>query len=462
MALDAASYRDPSGHVHIVGPRVFRTVTPEWQSDYRAVKESRALDSLIERGLVIGATEVDPSLLPDAAPGDLVLEHPRIPVVSYPYEWPFAGLKAAALLHLDIQLELLDHDIALVDASAFNIQFLDAHPIFIDYLSFRRYRDGEPWLAHQQFCKQFLNPLILYAKLGVPFHAWYRGHLEGIESGDLADLLKLHHKLSPVMFSHVVLLGRLQGRADESTVAAARAASRRGLSRTRFRAMLLQLRSFIAGLAPARTKQSRWGGYAETNTYESEERGDKRSFVERFVAEVRPDLLIDLGCNTGDFSQVALSAGARHTVGFDSDPGVLDRAFARAQAEKLKLLPLYQDLANPSPNLGWTSAERRGLGERFADADAVLALAFVHHLAIARNIPLTEAVGAIITLAPAGVIEFVPKGDPTVQTMLALRDDIFSQYDRAAFVDGIEAHATIKSNEVISANGRELFFFQRR
>ena len=36
-------------------------------------------------------------------------------------------------------------------------------------------------------------------------------------------------------------------------------------------------------------------------------------------------------------------------------------------------------------------------------------------------------------LAPSGVIEFVPKSDPTVQRMLALREDIFTDYDEAAF-----------------------------
>ena len=56
--------------------------------------------------------------------------------------------------------------------------------------------------------------------------------------------------------------------------------------------------------------------------------------------------------------------------------------------------------------------------------DAVLALAFEHHLAIARNVPLHRVVGWLTKWAPAGVIEFVEKSDPTVQKMLALREDI--------------------------------------
>ncbi|MCZ6741012.1 MAG: class I SAM-dependent methyltransferase, partial [Alphaproteobacteria bacterium] len=69
---------------------------------------------LIKRGMVIQSEEVDGAQLGEDAPeGGIVLEHPKIPFWSYPYEWPFGALKAAALTHLDIQIALLDHDIAL-------------------------------------------------------------------------------------------------------------------------------------------------------------------------------------------------------------------------------------------------------------------------------------------------------------------------------------------------------------
>jgi len=62
-------------------------------------------------------------------------------------------------------------------------------------------------------------------------------------------------------------------------------------------------------------------------------------------------------------------------------------------------------------------------------ADAILALAFVHHLVIGCNIPLAEVVKWLVGLAPRGVIEFVPKSDPMVQQLFAFREDIFSDYD---------------------------------
>lgn len=460
MSVDPASYRDPSGHVHIVDGRVFRTVTRHGLDEFLAVRDSGALKPLVARGAVIEAKEVTdaPVAGPDVA---LVLEHPRLPVISYPYEWPFDALKAAALLHLDIQLELLDQGICLSDASAYNVQFRGAEPIFIDYLSFRRYRPGELWLAHRQFCEHFLNPLVLQACLGVPYHAWYRGQPDGIPTGDVAALLKIHHRLSPVLLGHIVLPSRLQRKANDGAVEAAKDAKTQGLSQTRFKAILQQLRHFIASLEPKGVEKTTWGSYAKDNTYDSSEVAAKRRFVQQFAEQERPSLLVDLGCNTGDYSAAALEAGAGSVIGLDGDHGALRGAFARARSERLNFLPLYQDLANPSSGLGWNGTERPGLSQRLGAADGVLALAVIHHLAIARNIPLPEVIRTMMATAPAGVIEFVPKDDPTVKTMLALREDIFPLYSREEFVRAVKENGEVVQSQVVSETGRELFHYRR-
>jgi len=462
MSADPSSYRDPSGHVHIEQNRVFRTVTPFGSEEYRAVRDSGALSSLVQRRMLVEAQEIKDAPLRGIGKDDLVLEHPRLPIISYPYEWPFEALKAAALLHLDIQLELLDKNIALSDASAFNIQFQGGKPVFIDYLSFRRYRKNEIWLAHRQFCEQFLNPLVLEAVLGVPFQAWYRGQPEGIPAREVAKVLKFRHKLSPVILSHVVLHARLQEKTDDALAETAGESKKRGLPKPRFRAILLQLRRYIEKLTSRAAKDTAWVNYATENTYESDESAAKLRFVERFVGKVRPTLLVDLGCNTGTYSATAIASGAELVVGLDNDHGALHSAFALAREQQLNFLPLYQDLANPTPALGWNEAERPGLGERLAGANGVLALAFVHHLAIARNIPLVQIVEKICHLAREGVIEFIPKDDPTIQKMLLLRDDVFSGYTVERFTNALAENAEIIERQVISSSGRELFHFRRR
>ena len=65
-----------------------------------------------------------------------MLEHERVPVVSYPYEWSFAMLREAAALQLDVLRAALDEGMSLKDGTAYNVQFVGSRPTFIDVGSF--------------------------------------------------------------------------------------------------------------------------------------------------------------------------------------------------------------------------------------------------------------------------------------------------------------------------------------
>ncbi|MEO8620118.1 MAG: class I SAM-dependent methyltransferase [bacterium] len=458
MPTDSGSYRDPSGHVHIVDDRILRTVLPAGVSDYDFVRESGLHAALTERGQLIRGTPVSITELGDRTDARYVIEHPRLDVVTYPYEWAFPALKDAALLQLDIHLEALQRGVTLSDASAYNIMFDGPRPVFIDYLSFRRYRDGDFWAGHRQFCEQFLNPLLLTALNGVPYHDWYRGALEGIASHGLARVLHLRKKLSWNVFTHVTLQSSLQ---KPSTTETAAKVTRMSLPLAGLRNILGGLRSWVARLQPSPHRPTLWSGYATDNSYSTPEAQLKVGFIRKFAAAVRPGILLDLGCNTGDYSVAALEAGARSAIGWESDHGALDAAYIRARDAKLAFLPLYADPVNPSPAQGWDARERPALTERVR-ADAVFALAFIHHVAIARNVPLEMVIDWIIARAPNGIIEFVPKSDPMVIQLLRLREDIFDGYSEEAFLAHIQARGEIVESVRLPVSGRLLAWYRRR
>jgi len=459
--LDEGSFRDPRGHIYLGAGRVFRTVTQKGIDEYSRVKTTGLLDKLVARSQLLALEEVDKNThgfgQPDIA---LLLEHPRLPFVSYPSGWGFQQLKSAALLQLDIYREALRHDVTLTDATAYNIQFVGAQPIFIDHLAFRPYRNGEFWLAHRQFCEQFLNPLLLRAKLGIAHNAWYRGSLEGISTSDLNGLLPFRKKLSWNVFSQVVLQAHFQKATLEKSARTA-VSTNKGLPKLSFERLLISMRNWIETLNPLDAGNTIWGDYADDNSYSENAATQKRRFIESFAAEVKPDVLWDLGCNTGEYSAAALAAGAQYVVGFDFDLAAVDKAFARARDKGLTFLPLYLDAANPAPDQGWSQLERKGLSNR-ADCSSLLALALVHHLAIGKNIPLDAVVKWLIALAPNGVVEFVPKSDPMVQELLRFRDDIFDDYDLDHFVKFIGKRADIVQTEQIQDSERRLIRYVRR
>jgi ribosomal protein L11 methylase PrmA len=464
------SYRDPCGQVFCFDGKIYRAVFTPALENVSFSKESGFLEEAQKRGLVVPTKEItNPELLacfPDAA---ILLEHETVPFISFPYEWTFSQLIKAALFHLDLHLLALKFGVTMRDSSAYNIQFCGASPVFIDYLSFERYEDGQLWAGHHQFCEQFLNPLLLFAKTGLEYQKWYRGALSGISTRDTARILPWKAGLSPQIFVHVFLKNRMEKSAathfippQSGKVATYNKTSgRKQLPKQALVNMLSGLRSLIAGLK-GHSQKTLWQDYAQVNSYDPESTLAKHKFVQDFCSRKTPNKILDVGCNTGEFSEIALSCGAKQAVGLDMDHGALSRALACVEDKSLALLPLLQDLQNLSPAQGWNGEERQSLSKRISKwkPDAVLALAIVHHLALSGNVPLAQILDWITGLAPTGVIEFVPKGDSTVQIMLRHREDIFPSYTQTVFESLLQEKAPIMTREVLP-NGRVLYAFGR-
>ena len=456
--LDPGSFRDPDGRVFRIGEKVFRSVTGSAARNFARAEEAGVMRKLVDRGQLVDFTDVtEQASKVGIEQADVLLSHPQIPFISYPYEWSFSLHKAGALAHLDLHLELLSEDFTLVDATAYNMQFDGTRPVHIDHLSIRPYEDGEIWAAHRQFCMQFLNPLLMWSMLDLQPNHWFRGSLEGIAPEDLAKLVPLRKRLNWTVLTHVIAQATLQNRSVHSTTGSSRYREAR-LPRSSFEGMLRGLRGAIAKMEVPSHKTV-WGEYANNTSYAAPEAAAKHDLVKEAVAAIKPGLLYDIGCNTGDYSKSALEAGAGKVIGFDFDHGALEIAFKRAQLEQLDLLPLWLDAANPSPSQGWGEAERMGLSKR-AKPDALLALAFIHHIAIGRNVPLDMAVDWLVSLAPAGVIEFPHKEDPMVQLLLSQRPDIFPDYHNDTFANLLSQRAQIvKAVDVLPT--RTLYWFQR-
>lgn len=454
VQAEPGSFRDPGGRVFLQGSRVYRAIFPSAVEDFKAVRRTPLIPKLIEQGLLLAETEVDVKVLAEIAPQAVIaLQHPRLPFIAYPYEWCFAALKAAALLTLDIHLQALQHGVTLSDASAYNVQFIGTKPVFIDHLSFRPYYDGMLWMGHRQFCEQFLNPLLLRAYTGIAHHAWYRGQMQGISAHDLRHSLPTWRLLMPKTFMHVFLQASLQKTTSRE---AKKVLPKIHLPLTALQGMLQSLRNWLSKLEP-KVKSTAWQHYAKQNSYSSHDSEQKASLVAEFVKSVKPSMLWDLGCNTGVYSQIALQNGVQHVIGFDADLNAVEQAWQSHS----NLLPLYQDLSNPSPQQGWHQRERYGLKER-GPADALLALALIHHLAIAQNIPLTAIAEWLCELSPCGLVEFVPKEDPMVQELLRLREDIFADYNLENFLNVLQQLTQIQSVIKLNDTGRYLIWYGQK
>ena len=191
---DPGSWRDPGGFVYRRDGVLYRQIGPSAIDDWTAFLASGLAERLIADGRLIGHGDAP---LADAATSDAqaVIRPEPIEFVSYPYEWTFGELQDAALLTLDIQRAALDVGWTLKDASAYNVQFRGARPVFIDSLSFEPHEDGTPWVAYRQFCEQFLAPLALMARRDIRLGALLRANPDGVPLDLAASLLPWRTRL---------------------------------------------------------------------------------------------------------------------------------------------------------------------------------------------------------------------------------------------------------------------------
>ena len=463
LYFEYGSFRDPAGKIFYNEDKVYRELSEIGIKRFTFLKKNNLIDDLIKKKYLIVTEECDKKNNENFKIDQkkLLLKHEKINFISYPYEWTFTQLKDAALFHLDLQIYLLNKNAKLIDASAFNIQFKNNKPIFIDVLSIDEYREGEYWYAHKQFCENFLNPLVLSAKKGISFNNWFRGNLEGIYTHEIAPLLGIKDFISPTLFFHVYLLNKLEEKSKiDPKKTNNKISSLKKFTKKSYQNLLNQLRNYIQDLNNKKTI-SNWDKYSEKNTYDSKEEEKKLNIIKNFIDKNNPKFLGDLGCNEGRYSEYASKQKKINVVGVDFDLNVLDRAYVRSKKQNLNFFPIYADFSNPSSGLGWNEVERKSFLKR-SRFDAVIALALIHHLVIAKNIPLDQVIKWLMDLAPIGLIEFVPKKDPTSQIMLKLKGDIFPEYTEENFVGNLSKLANIQNISLVTDTERKIYEYSRK
>jgi ribosomal protein L11 methylase PrmA len=205
-----------------------------------------------------------------------------------------------------------------------------------------------------------------------------------------------------------------------------------------------------------RPSGTEWADYTADNNYSETAARSKRDMVVAHLRGRGAGTVWDLGANTGEYSRAAREI-ASLVVSFDMDPAAVERNYRRVRGDRQAgILPLLVDLTNPSPAQGWAGHERLSLEER-GPADAVLALALIHHLAIGHNLPLDRIASYLSRLGRLLIIEFVPKSDSQVKRLLLSRPDIFPNYTKDEFEKAFARYFTIEAMSRVEDSERWLY-----
>jgi SAM-dependent methyltransferase len=211
-------------------------------------------------------------------------------------------------------------------------------------------------------------------------------------------------------------------------------------------------------------KRSNWLRYLEYQThYSAPQFSAKEAFVSEVLREFSPRAVLDVGANTGHFSEMAARAGAS-VIAIDADPVLAGELWRRAFRKGLDILPLVVDLCRPTPPLGWRNRQSASFLERASGTfDLVMMLALVHHMLVSERIPLAEIIDLAAELTTSLlIVEFVDPGDPMFRRLARGRDALYAHLTQAHFEATCASRFEIVRRLPIEGSSRILYLLRRR
>jgi SAM-dependent methyltransferase len=447
----AASYKDPDSVVFKAGDLVYRQINKSYLSDYRLLHQSGLYDVLTQKQFLLSHREVSSPIFDEHTQATTILPE-QLHVITYPHEWSFRQWKDAALRLLEILEISLCHEMILKDATPLNMQMHRGKMVWMDTASFASYEKNRPWIAYRQFCECFLAPLLLmhynYADAGKLFQQYPNG----ISMKQLSRLLPFKARFNVHVLMHVYVQASFKGstKTHQQTHV---------LRQKKLAAIIDSLKTCIGKLEP-RYINFDWDLYYQSLWTSEDYLKEKTNAVERFLKDISIKTAVDIGCNTGYFTRL-LAAKQIQVIAADSSASAVDELYAQVcKNNETAIYTCIQDLSSPTPAEGLLLAERDSFFTR-AKSDLVVAVALIHHLCIAKNIPITSFLQSLAVLGDYAITEFVPKTDSNVQLMLKNRKDVFANYTQMHFETEAKKIFDIMQQHTLQ-NGRILYLLRKK
>ena len=451
------SFRDQSATVYRKDSSVFRFISRDYEPTYKHLMDSGLYTELVRRELLVEHEETTaPTFVSDLDNCARVIKPVRIPFVSYPYEWSFSQLQDAALLTLKVQKLALQYGMTLKDANAWNVQFCQGKPVFIDTSSFEMYKPGRPWGAYGQFCRFFLMPLVLMARREIRLNRLLLIYPDGIPLDLGVSLLPWTVWTDLSLAAHLLATAvshgfyKTSGKKSDSTVS---------ISGSALPNIIEHLEDTVAALR-LKDKNSVWGDYYKDNTYSDKACASKQKIVEDVLSAGERKTVWDLGANTGVYSRIA-ARHARQVLSMDYDALCVERNYRALKSEAVtNILPLLMDCASPSPAIGWALSERLSLPDR-GPCDMLLALALIHHLPVGNSIDFEQVSDYFAAMAREVLVEFVPREDEQVVRLMKQRTNYCLSYTRENFERAFLRNFRLVACHQVEDSNRTLYHFER-
>jgi SAM-dependent methyltransferase len=371
----------------------------------------------------------------------MVVQHKKIPFVSYPNEWCVDMFKDAALLMLDLEIELTRRGLTLKDGHPWNILFDECKPVYVDLTSIQPSRDEAVWPAYDEYCRFCYYPLILMCHGQERIARCLVSEYEGVQR---ADLSILRHKLAFTPF----LLTKILRRALRPLRSSFRRQSLRSTDRLSF---LTRLREDLRKLKPPRNHHDL------SDLSPREDRAANERALREVLDELRPASVLDVNSGEGSYA-IEAARFVDKVVSFDRNPARVTRIYREARKANLPILPLIMDFVKPTPSAGYSSHYAMAATERLK-CDLVLAFSLVKELVFERYFNFELIAEGLSSFSNRWLlVEFISREDREIS---AKWGDRFSWYTLDNFIAALRDHFSRVNILPGAAEGRVLLLCEK-
>lgn len=403
---------DPLGHVFDMGSYILRTESEEYPGTAKKAFMNYEKYNLSQFGIV------ETRALSD----DIhFLQHKKYRI-TYPHEWTPSMFKDAVLFHLQLLADLDQYGLTLKDALPENIVFDGCKPVFVDFYSIIETEalSKEQWLAslpqedlrvtvlRTMFFPYMLLPLLCHAENAhkearlLLANLFCNNRFGRTPQWEDIPVRKKYHNLRMAI---VKLIGGFPGMPWKRRIAE-----------------LIRLVEEMSVTPPQGAYFSYYEEKKEVFPLSPHpDWQDKQRSVFHCLKSIHPQSVLDIGANTGWFSQLAVNAGA-HVIALANDESCIDSVYRSSKDKNLPVTPLFlpfssmteQHFAKTADTTNSPLPFHRAALDRL-NCEMVLCLGLFHHLILGKGLHPHEVLAVLAKLTDkALVLEFVDLDDPKI------------------------------------------------
>ncbi len=402
------SFKDHAARVIKKEGQFIRYILPSYGAEYDHLMLSGLYSKLSEQQLLIPHAELDVTekgvykiILPD-----------QIDFISLPFEWCYAQWRKAILAYLQINLIAIEHGMILKDATPYNFYFKGRNAILFDTSSFAFFKEPNYWNSYRQFCEEMLGPIALIHYKGMRWGRLMLASHQGLPLDFISQNLPTKSWLNLTCLLHLHLHAKAYHKPKNEKNTS------KGFTKEKLVEVFKMLQSTIESWDDYYHYPAYWEDYYEIDIETPEYLADKEKTIREILSELKLTRVLDLGANTGKFSEIACEfADKVIALEFDKDcVDLIERKITETKNDKLSTL--LGDLSQTSPDFGLLGKEHSSIINR-SKSDLVMSLALVHHLALPKMIPFELITEMLYEFSTKYVlVEFIEKNDRKVVQLL--------------------------------------------